>query len=411
MLIYVPSQSVQESEDLNSESRALQKLELSCTWKTKSRQSKSWLREWRKGYLTPLLSGLTLEPSEEKDFMVKWTSSLGDSLANPSQLQARDSEQMTQETCGQTLEESQKSSDIQLSFLKTSATSQSTTTTPSDLNYKRWVTELRKDYSLREKSAYHTVGNDYSCLHVSQTQTISNPTYYPTPTTQEIVHNDMSLTSTGRRQTKDKRDSHSLNLQDKVRLWRTASASDSQGGNEDYKRAEMEGKAPRIKLKLQATHKAMYPTPSASEHKARLQGNSQQSNGLTAKVKRGWPTPTASDTFTANLTSSQTSPGSLHSVTLPKAVKHWPTACARDYKGAFISQVKHMLPDAATRSDLHHPHSMTNSDGHTHSLTCQRLNPRFVEWLMGFPLGWSNGYECLEMESFHRWRQGVLQNL
>ena len=33
------------------------------------------------------------------------------------------------------------------------------------------------------------------------------------------------------------------------------------------------------------------------------------------------PTPTVSDTFTGNLKSSQQKPGSMHSVTLPQAVK------------------------------------------------------------------------------------------
>jgi hypothetical protein len=36
------------------------------------------------------------------------------------------------------------------------------------------------------------------------------------------------------------------------------------------------------------------------------------------------PTPTVSDTFTDNLTSSQQKPGSMHSVTLPQAVR-WVT--------------------------------------------------------------------------------------
>ncbi len=272
MLIYVPSQYAQDSEDLNSESRALQKLEQSCTWKTKSRQPRFWLKELKKGTLTMLLSGLTLEPSEEKNFMARWTSSLGDSLANPSQLQARDSEMTIQETSGMKSRGLQESSDTQLSFLKMSKTSHDTTTIQSEKTYKKWVTQLRKDYSLREKSAYHTVGNDYSCLHVSQTQTISNPTYYPTPTTQEIAHNDMSLTSTGRRQTKDKRDSHSLNLQDKVRLWRTASASDGKGGNEDYKRKELDGKNPRIKLSQQATYRGVNGQPSKNWPDCSVQG-------------------------------------------------------------------------------------------------------------------------------------------
>ena len=353
MLIYVPSQYAQDSEDLNSESRALQKLEQSCTWKTKSRQPRFWLKELKKGTLTMLLSGLILEPSEEKNFMARWTSSLGGSLANPSQLQARDSEMTIQETSGMKSRGLQESSDTQLSFLKMSKTSHDTTTIQSEKTYKKWVTQLRKDYSQRVKLAYHTVGEDYSCSHVSQTQTISNPTYYPTPTTQEIAHNDMTLTSTGRRQTKDKRDSHSLNLQDKVRLWRTASASDGKGGNEDYKRKELDGKNPRIKLSQQATYRGVNGQPS----------------------------------------------------------KNWPTALSRDYKGQSIINPSHRLPDAATGSGLHHPQSMMTSDGHTHSLTCQRLNPLFVEWLMDFPLGWSNAYEPLEMQSFQQWQQRDLQNL
>ena len=386
MLIYVPSQYARDSEDLNSESRALQKLEQSCTWKTKSRQPRFWLKELKKGTLTMLLSGLILEPSEEKNFMARWTSSLGDSLANPSQLQARDSEMTIQETSGMKSKGLQESSDTQLSFLKMLKTSHDTTTIQSEKTYKKWVTQLRKDYSQRVKLAYHTVGEDYSCSHVSQTQTISNPTYYPTPTTQEIAHNNMSLTSTGRRQTKDKRDSHSLNLQDKVRLWRTASASDGKGGNEDYKRKELDGKNPRIKLSQQATYR-----------------------GVNGQPSKNWPTPRTQMTRPI-----QVRKDGYHG-NLEEAVaitKNWPTAMSRDYKGQSIINPRHdRLPDAATGSDLHHPQSMTTSDGHTHSLTCQRLNPLFVEWLMGFPLGWSNAYEPLEMQSFRQWQQRDLQSL
>ena len=38
------------------------------------------------------------------------------------------------------------------------------------------------------------------------------------------------------------------------------------------------------------------------------------------------------------------------------------------------------------------------------------LNPTWVEWLMGWPLGWT---DCapLEMAGYHRWRQSLLQGL
>jgi len=42
---------------------------------------------------------------------------------------------------------------------------------------------------------------------------------WPTPTTQETPHEDMELTETGRRKTKDGKDSHSLNLQDVSANW------------------------------------------------------------------------------------------------------------------------------------------------------------------------------------------------
>jgi hypothetical protein len=49
----------------------------------------------------------------------------------------------------------------------------------------------------------------------------------PTPTTQEIEHPNMKLTKTGRRLTKDGKDSHSLNLADTVKMWRTPTTMDS----------------------------------------------------------------------------------------------------------------------------------------------------------------------------------------
>jgi hypothetical protein len=34
----------------------------------------------------------------------------------------------------------------------------------------------------------------------------------------------------------------------------------------------------------------------------------------------------------------------------------------------------------------------------------RRLNPRFVEWLMGWPIGWSD-YRAVETDAFHSWRR------
>ena len=52
---------------------------------------------------------------------------------------------------------------------------------------------------------------------------------WPTPTTQEIEHPDMQLSRTGRRLTKDKKNSHSLNLADSVKMWPTPRAAEWKG--------------------------------------------------------------------------------------------------------------------------------------------------------------------------------------
>lgn len=54
---------------------------------------------------------------------------------------------------------------------------------------------------------------------------------WPTPTVQEIEHFDVELSESGRRLTKDKQDSHSLNLADSVRIWPTPTARDWKGQN------------------------------------------------------------------------------------------------------------------------------------------------------------------------------------
>jgi hypothetical protein len=95
-----------------------------------------------------------------------------------------------------------------------------------------------------------------------------------------------------------------------------------------------------------------WPTPTTQEvehpdavinHKGRRvskDGKNSHSLGLADAVQR-WPTPTAADAYTHALKSSQQTPGSRHSLNLPSAAGG-------------------------------------------------KLNPTWVEWLMGFPTGWTD---------------------
>jgi len=87
------------------------------------------------------------------------------------------------------------------------------------------------------------------------------------------------------------------------------------------------------------------------------------------------------------------------------ASKQWPTPAARDYKGAnsrhHCETAKgraHMdqLPNFVSHSS---PPVPTTQDGEPSSSSTRRLNPRFVEMLMGWPLGWT-GSGHVEMESW-----------
>jgi hypothetical protein len=53
----------------------------------------------------------------------------------------------------------------------------------------------------------------------------------PTPTTQEIEHSEIEATETGRRKTKDGKNSHSIGLADTVRILATPRASDWKGAS------------------------------------------------------------------------------------------------------------------------------------------------------------------------------------
>lgn len=80
---------------------------------------------------------------------------------------------------------------------------------------------------------------------------------------------------------------------------------------------------------------------------------------------------------------------------LPAAVKRWPTPTASASKGS--SPASLTRKSGADRSRDRLDHAVMASDG-------GQLNPPWVEWLMGWPIGWTE-LRPLEMARFHEWRQ------
>ena len=108
----------------------------------------------------------------------------------------------------------------------------------------------------------------------------------------------------------------------------------------------------------------------------------------TDEIESGlWPTATAGDSKNAaNRTATRHNPNSKHhsGTTLVDAVRMWPTPTAQDSKnnGAPSQMVRNTKPLNAEVGGS--------------------LNPTWVEWLMGWPLGWTDS-KPLEMDKFQQW--------
>jgi DNA (cytosine-5)-methyltransferase 1 len=80
-------------------------------------------------------------------------------------------------------------------------------------------------------------------------------------------------------------------------------------------------------------------------------------------------------------------PGSLaeqvkygYPITDMREAKMWPTPTARDYKGQ--NSMEHLLKNTRHQTQLPNRLKLMGVNG--------QLNPEWVEWLMGYPIGWTD---------------------
>ena len=126
-------------------------------------------------------------------------------------------------------------------------------------------------------------------------------------------------------------------------------------------------------------HYKTWPTPKAMDSRSAGPGTKDETltrraesqfgvnlaEAVQMDVRKLWPTPTRSDGMGGPGHS-----GRVGGVNLRTTVT-FPTPCARDWKdGAFPAEYERNTPTLATHAG-------------------GQLNPQFVEWLMGFPLNWT----------------------
>ena len=289
-----------------------------------------WSKQCRKAGWIRLLSGLTSEPSTRSRGVAAWTESLADFLVSPSVWLEKCAESTTNVTSGPPSATSSPSSSPTGASSRTSPLSCQVEDTQSLESYKRWVSGLRRHCGQRRKLALRT-SESASSSSASVT--------FPTPTASAYGTSQNGQRADGT--TFKQAGKPSLQHMARTGLWPTPTAS-------------------------MATHGGLI-TPSKARHGGTL------TEELSARL---WPTPKASD-YKRN-----GGPGdrARDSPDLPARVKMeeeralWATPTV---EGNYASASQSRDAGRSKGGDG----LATQAGG--------RLNPTWVEWLMGLPMEWT----------------------
>ena len=402
--------SSQELEDLISESSSLtQTLELSVTLSGKHTVRPFLWNAWKKRPWIRLLYGTILRPSMASHGVESWIQSLAGSRVKtyPSQDNKR---VFTKE------QDPGFFTSMLESFAKYVPDTSSWKMLEGYSSNKRWK------QSSKSWPTWGSMRNGVCSLAKEWEPAInvSECLYWRSPQAQEPGVNPNRLTGEFGHRMYDKETGRlaQVGLTQQAVAWRTPSASDPVGGVKDlndpkYANAD----APKIKLSDQVvawrtpiagdgTHNHCL-TPAVLANKTTLTLSNQVN--IT-----NWPTPVTQDLKKRGPNSKQQG--------LAEEASIWPTPTTRDYKGAVTGKSidrkdgksrKDQLCTIAVHNDLQVPNKQTNgkkssNTNHDSPLLKKRLNPTFVEWLMGLPIGWSLPIPT-EVKDYKHWETESIQ--
>ena len=272
---------VESSEDLTLPGM---NIESSLMWRSKPSPLKTWQRRWKTSSWMPRLYGRMLKPSLHTSFETKLASLHPAIRVNLSQLQENEKEQKTPDTCGRTSANISEQLDLLGSSLRTSKDTSRLDSPQSSATWKKMVTSARGEYSARKKLA----------LPIDA----SGSTSWATPRAADSAGGPRTLNEKGQRiSVSDPTKTYGANLSDQVRHWPTPSARDHKGGSgtvvqegDKFYRVSNTTQTrfgARLDAVVEHLNKTNWPTPAVGEEKFRLKGNSQASQCLEAKARKG----------------------------------------------------------------------------------------------------------------------------
>ena len=360
--------SGQDSEEFS------QTCERSLTWRGKDSLQRTWLQRWKREGWMQHLSSRTLRPSHTEGFVDAWTSSLEGSRANLSVVLESVKELKIPGISSRTSETGSESASPELFSSKTlkelsqvKCPMENRFSNMSSENWKDWVTSQRQEFSQRVKSAHL----------IRESGSLS----WATPNTMD--HMDQRSPEALQRQfeTSRKGRTQPANLREQVhpQNWPTSRTSDAEGGRIDTIMTKDGFKSKRHKsdqyfgAKLRdavETHEENWPTATTRDWK---------DTNATVPPSRANPSKQTLGQRVAHV-------GLLdqanHS-TIGKNQESWPTPRANKVHPEITDQNREQL---ANRGKANLEEDVA---GHCGKAT-GKLNPDWVEQLMGLPVGWTD---------------------
>jgi len=354
-----------------------QTCEKSLTWRGKDSLSRTWLQRWKRESWIQHLSSRTLRPSLTESFVDAWTSSLADSRVSHSQLLESVKLPKTPDTSSPISQTESESANLELFSSKTykesSVARQPTENQFSSMSsehWKDWVIEQRQEYSQRKKSARLIRESESSSW---PTATVFDTTggSYPTEMVDGVYRSKHSQEPNSPwygAKLKDAVETHEQN-------WQTPTTMDIE-------------RTPEGMEKRKAYRESI--------------GRKYVEGCLTEQVKN-WPTASARDwKDTAGMSTERDGKALGRVDQLPRAVYHhdglqdqanpnksgknqesWPTPRANKVHPEITEKNREHL---ANRKKANLEEDIA---GHCGKAT-GKLNPNWVEHLMGLPAGWTD---------------------
>ncbi len=348
--------------DLNEQSQICAS---SLMVRSKPSPARTWSLKWRRDSWTRLLSGRILKPSQHKSFVTEWTCLWPVIPASHSAQQGNDSEQKTRVTSGHTSPDQFELFAPDSVSLRMSKDTSRWDSPASSATWKSWVTKCRGEYSARLKSAHLTNGSGSSSWAT------------PTALLGSMYAEGNAL----------ERNSMSLASQASLTTWPTPIAKDWKGCGNAVQRKDGKHRLDTLEAVVMF---GLHAPANPSTHGSRPES---------------WRTPSSSDGEGGVMEMREGCAGKYklrdHVVAEQKS---WATPRANKVHPEITEDNRDHLANR-NKSNLEEEIA-----GHCGKVT-GKLNPRWVETLMGLPIGWTMpsctrpmiiapmNCDCLETES------------